>query len=258
MSNESDDYISKPSGSRKRPVDVENDGKDDPDCPTNVSRSATKPKDTIIEPIRPNPNYFIQGNNAESKRYIIYMAVREYDSCFSDGLSKCLDACTNEQVQSCLQFDGTRHITMFDGFLTNECARNLSYRYNRFEDGKFNPIKLKIEGWMPWEGGCYLKVKSPSEKMLAALLRKVDGFPDQIKRSLLQKDLPKNGKFKFPCNHLSVYRLRPNVDRSKAMRAFESIVNTLSMHDWGCVEGVGVRLKVMGDPYTECKVLAGI
>lgn len=246
---------SKASGDRKRPIDVDS-YESDIEYPSKVAKSDGTKHD-IIEPIQPKPKYSIP-NNSESKRYIIYMAVRENDPTYLDGLSKCHAACSDEQVQSCLQFDGTRHITMFDGFLTNDQARNLSYKYNRFENGQFNPIKLKIDGWMAWDAGCYLKLKPNGERMLEAMLRKVDGFPDLIKQALQKNNLAKNGKFKFPCNHLSLYRNRPNMDSSKMKKSFESIRKTVANHDWGYVEGVSIRIKVMGEPYNDCKVIAGV
>lgn len=239
--------------SKKRPINLDSEGRQD-EHPSKVAKST---QNTIIEPIQPNPNYFID-NNSESHRYIIYMAVRESDPSFLGGLSKCRNACPDGQVQSCLQFDGTRHITMFDGYLTNEQVRNLTYKYNRFEDGKFNPIKLKIEGWEPWDAGCYLKIKSCGEKMLEAMMKKIDGFPSTIKHALQKNSLAKNGQFKFPCNHLSLYRCRPNMDRSKMKKSFGVIRKALADHEWGFVEGVGIRIKVMGEPYSDCKVLAGI
>ncbi|KAL3774127.1 hypothetical protein ACHAWO_012505 [Cyclotella atomus] len=246
-------------GSKKRPIDVDSDD-ENVVCSSKVAKakSPTQPqRHNIIEPIQRNPNFFIANDN-ESKRFIIYMAVREHDPSFSAGLAKCRAAYQDDEVNSCLQFDGTRHITMFDGYLTNEQARNLSYKYNRFENSIFHPIKLKIDGWMPWDAGCYLKIKPNGEKMLEAILKKIDGFPDPIRQSLQKNGLAKNGVFKFPCNHLSLYRSRPNVDRSKMKKSFGEIRKALANHDWGYVEGVGIRIKVMGEPYSDYKVIAGI
>ena len=249
------DNISQDTGNKKRAIEI--DDYDEAKCPSKVAKAEETEHHNIIEPIAPDKNYLII-NNAESKRYIIYMAVRESDPKFSEGLSKCNAACSDPQVQSCLQFDGTRHITMFDGYLTNEQARNLSYRYNRFENGTLNPTKLKIEGWMPWDAGCYLKISPRGEKMLEAMLGKIDGFPDSIKQSLQTSKLAKNGKVKFPCNHLSLYRSRPNMDRSKMKRSFGVIRKALTSHDWGFVEIASIRIKAMGEPYSDCKVIAGI
>ena len=249
------DNMSQGTGNRKRPIEI--DSYDEAKCPSKVAKGEEKEHDIIIEPIVPDENYSII-ENTESKRYIIYMAVRENDPKFSEGLSKCNAACSDSQVQSCLQFDGTRHITMFDGYLTNKQARNLSYRYNRFENGTLNPIKLKIEGWMPWDAGCYLKISPRGEKMLETMLGKIDGFPDSIKQYLQMSKLAKNGKVKFPCNHLSLYRSRPNMDRSKLKKSFDVIRKALNSHDWGFVEIAGIRIKAMGGPYSDCKVIAGI
>jgi hypothetical protein len=243
-------------GSKKRHINLDSDD-ENVECPPKLAK-VTKPQHhNIIEPIQRNPNFFIP-NNTESNRFIIYMAVREHDPSFSAGLTKCRAAHQDQEVQSCLQFDGTRHITMFDGYLTNEQARNLSYKYNRFEAGTFHPIKLKIDGWMPWDAGCYLKIKSNGEKMLEAMMKKIDGFPDPIKLALQKNGLTKNGMFKFPCNHLSLYRSRPNMDRFKMKQSFGEIRKALANHDWGYIEGVGIRIKVMGEPYSDYKVIAGI
>ena len=249
--------LSELAGSRKRPIELDDD--DDSvhvDPPSKSSRIEASSKHSIVEPIQPDPKYSIP-TASETDRFIVYMAVRECDPSFADGLSKCRAACNDEQIQSCLQFNGTRHITMFDGYLTNEQARNLVYQYNRFEDGTFNPIKLKIDGWMPWDAGCYLKINPVGEKMLLSMLRKIAGFPEPVQRSLQSNNVPKNSKVKFPCNHLSLYRVRPNIDRSKTKKAFELIRKAAAKHDWGYVEGVGIRMKVLGGPYTDCKVLAG-
>ena len=251
-------------GSKKRSIDVDSGDGSDNCIQKKVAKSVDEtPKNhplnnhATIEPIEPNPNYSISDRN-ETRRYIIYMSLREYHPSFSEGLSKCRMACSDQQVQSCLQFDGTRHITMFDGYLTNEQANKLAYKYNRFENGSFNPIKLKIEGWMPWDAGCYLKIKSNSERVLEAILRKIDGFPYPINQMLQKKDLEKQGKVKFPCNHLSLYRCRPSMEISKMKQSFGLIRNAVANHDWGYVEGVGIRIKVMGEPYSDCKVLAGV
>jgi hypothetical protein len=48
------------------------------------------------------------------------------------------------------------------------------------------------------------------------------------------------------------------MDRFKMKQSFGEIRTALANHDWGYIEGVGIRIKVMGEPYSDYKVIAGI
>jgi hypothetical protein len=161
------------------------------------------------------------------------MAIREpQSSSFSDALAKCQNKCSAVVQDSCFQRDGTRHISMFTGKLTDQQARGLKASF------LFKPVTIEIEGWMPWKAGCYLKLKKDSTEKLKSLLNKIEGLPEYGgKRS---------------CDHLSLYR-----NREANGYAHFARVRAVS-HQWGSVQGVSIRIKAVGTDYKECHVLAGV
>ena len=82
----------------------------------------------------------------ESKtRYLVYMAIREgKESEFARGLARCDDACSDE-LRHCLQLQGTRHVTMYDGYLSADQVHGLNFR------GRFDrPLVIELDGWKFW------------------------------------------------------------------------------------------------------------
>ncbi|KAL9188191.1 hypothetical protein ACHAXT_006569 [Thalassiosira profunda] len=198
------------------------------------TKSEGKPSSMDIEPVQPTG--LALSRSGRPMRYIIYMAVREgQQSQFAQGLELCKAACP-EGMQNCLQMDGTRHCTMFDGQLTPDQVCNLS-----FDGDGFDPLEIEFEGWCPWDAGCYLQLTVESENALQDLLDRVEGLPLGGKR---------------PCNHLSLYRKRQQTRHPNPKRAFAKIREATRSHNWGSVEGISIRIKEMGSPYEECIVLA--
>ena len=190
-----------------------------------------------IEPVNPS-KFTVSKSNAASNRYIIYMAIREKKgSAFESALARCRDVC-HDGVQHCLQMDGTRHITMFDGLLTSDQLQSLSLS-GQFDDG----IDIRLTGWKPWDAGCYLNVEKESECSLKELLTRINGLPTS------------GGK--RPCDHLSLYRKRATTNyHINHKREFANIREATRMVDFGSVQGISIRIKAFGGPYDECRVLA--
>lgn len=188
---------------------------------------------SFVEPLRPRRFKVETG----MKRYIIYMAVRErQDLEFARCLVECKKCC-HQELRHCLQQDGTRHITLFDGILTASQASELSF------EGDFDKISIDFNGWQPWAAGCYLKLSEESERELKSLLGRIKGLPFQNGRS---------GK----CDHLSIYRRRASTSLPKAESKTEfSKIRKSSAFSKASVDGVSIRIKVHGSAYDECLVL---
>jgi len=179
----------------------------------------------------------------ESKtRYLIYMAIRERkESAFARGLARCDDACSDE-LRHCLQLDGTRHVTMYDGCLSVDQVRGLDFR------GRFDrPLVIELDGWKYWEAGAYLGVSGKSVGDLRRLLNEVDGLPRHREKE------------EEKCDHLSLYRRRGGETRmpsGEMKREFGRMRAATESHDWGSVEGMSIRIKAHGGPYSDCRILA--
>jgi hypothetical protein len=174
-------------------------------------------------------------------RYLIYMAIREgKESKFARGLARCDDV-IHDELRHCLQLEETRHVTMYDGYLSADQVRGLNFR-GRFE----YPIEIQLDGWKDWEAGAYLGVSRGSECDLRRLLNEVDGIPRH-----------RDGK-EEKCDHLSLYRRRgeTRMPYDQMKREFWSMRTTTKSHDWGIVEGMSIRIKAYGGPYFDCRVLA--
>jgi hypothetical protein len=169
------------------------------------------------------------------------MAINEpSSSSFARGLEKCAATCSKEIHAACFQRDGTRHVTMFEGGLQDEIARAI-----RFTD-TFTPLSIKIDGWQPWKGGCYLKLTESTTEKLKSLLELLEGLPEPESKA---------GR-KRPCDHISLYRGRGH--GASFFRQAAKVRKVLTTHDWGNAQGVSIRIKVLGSEYNECRVLAGV
>lgn len=187
-----------------------------------------------IMPIKPTRSPPLVNSN-KAQRYIIYMAIHEeHGSKFEQGLAKCKEAC-HADIQHCLQMDGTRHITMYDGNLTSDQVRGLSF------SGQFDSIEISFLRWCTWDAGCYLQLDKQSIQCLKSLLSRITG-------------LPLSGG-KRPCDHLSLYRKRPNTRHPNPKQAFAKVRDSTRNVDFGSVKGVSIRIKTLGSPYDECLVL---
>jgi len=201
---------------------------------TNNYQQHTRRTQDII-PIKPTRSPPLVNSN-KAQRYIIYMAIHEeHGSKFEQGLAKCKEAC-HADIQHCLQMDGTRHVTMYDGNLTSDQFRGLSF------SGQFDSTEISFQGWCPWDAGCYLQLDKQSIQCLKSLLSQITGLPSL------------GGK--RPCDHLSLYRQRPNTRHPNPKQAFAKIRDSTRNVDFGSVKGVSICIKTLGSPYDECLVLA--
>ena len=242
------------SSNKKRPNKA---GDDDDDDAGAKRSSAKKQKDVvalavIIEPIAPavdpcSPSYDIFGNaNHQAKKnqgkgavtWIIYLAVRE-PAAFAECVARCqsLASGCSEQLISRLQLDGTCHVTLWEGPMTQEQARRVCLE----DDSELDfPIALEFGGWI--SRGAYLRLDAATETEL---------------KSILEHDIANlpTAKTKVSANHLSLYRAR-GMPFQTFNTACAKIREGVPAKEWGRAEGVSIRLKVMGSDYGHCRVLA--
>ena len=85
-------------------------------------------------------------------------------------------------------------------------------------------------------------MSAESERALKDLLARINGLPSF------------GGK--RPCDHLSLYRRRANTKHPNPKQEFARIREATRNVDFGCVQGVSIRIKAFGCPYDDCLVLA--
>ena len=189
---------------------------------------------SFVEPLRPR-RFKIETTGMI--RCIIYMAVRErQDLEFARCLAECKKCC-HKELKHCLQQDGTRHITLFDWKLTASQMNALSF------EGDFDRVSIDFNGWQPWAAGCYLKLSETSERELKSLLGRIKGLP--FHNSSSEK-----------CDHLSIYRRRASTSLPQAESKTEfSKIRKASAFSQARVDGVSIRMKVLGSAYDDCHVL---
>jgi hypothetical protein len=173
-------------------------------------------------------------------KYVIYLCCDEpSDSAFTAGLELCRQNCSVDVHKMCFQQDRTRHISLWEGKLTDSQVREI-----QFTELPDLPTVTFKQGWHRWTAGNYIEVNRASVRQLKEILGQ------------LRSPLPKG---KVSCDHLSLYRKR----RAKALgvkdvdEEFERVRRALASHEWGTLEGVSIRIKQVGTPYDQCKVLAG-
>jgi hypothetical protein len=200
--------------------------------------------DPFLDPPPHQQHAFLAFGNNPVNTYIIYMAVRETQpSPFSIGLDQCAATCRRDIHQTCFQADGTRHVTLWQGKLTDRQASRIKFPSNSKASSNL-PISIDLDGWTSWTAGLYLKLTSGTTSKLENLLKE-----------LVHLDSSKGGK--RSCNHLSLYRKRGATNASDTMSQFTKVRAALASHDWKSVEGVSVRIKIQGTGYDECRILAG-
>ena len=196
-----------------------------------------------IEPAIPNAQFSI-GSGEEKLPFVLYLAIREKKStAFSEGITACEASCPPGVHSHCFQRAGTRHITLFQGDLTRNQARMLRYKQDHTTSDVSLPMNIDFDSWMSWEAGCYLSVEQSSRRKLESLVGKIVGLPQ--------------GPRKCDHAHLSLYRSRKFPYWQEFRAAVGRIKHTTNNQNWGSVEGVSIRLKIMQDPYEDCVVLAG-
>lgn len=241
-------------GSYKDPVVLESSSEDENNATTiaPAKRSAAteheathtkRPKNSEtrnIPPTTPQTDPLQNITGGVVSKYVIYMCIEEgVPSKFWNGLEKCAQHCSEAVHKRCLQMDGTRHITLWTGNMTDERARRI-----RFEELPDLPLPIELQGWNSWTAGNYLKVSRRGTKRLTEILGQLEGLPV--------------GGGKRSCDHLSLYRKRGVGGGDVVTAQFLRVRKALANHDWGSVQGVGVRIKVVGSDYSECRVLAGV
>ena len=195
----------------------------------------------FIEPVIPNTQFSI-GVGEEKLPFVLFLAVREKkSSAFSEGIAACEASCPPSVHSHCFQRTGTRHITLFQGDLTRNQARMLRYVQDHTDVDVSLPLNIDFDGWMTWEAGCYLSVEESCRRKLESLVDKIVRLPQGSRK----------------CDHLSLYRSRkyPWHEFCAAVKRIKVETNS---QNWGSVEGVSIRLKIMQDAYEDCIVLAGI
>jgi hypothetical protein len=234
------------SGSKRMSVNDNHDVVDKEDTAANVPKKAkvvaltpataetTSSTFQGILPMTPKSNFSLSGGG----NCVLYMAIVERaDSGFTRGLQRLAKICPPDVQRHCFQMDQTRHITMWQGRLSDEQIRGLSFRgEDGLPNGYFHPLPINLTGWKPWKAGGYLAVHPSCVRQLVALVDRIDGLPAG-KRS---------------CDHLSLYRKRDY----PGWPPFAKLRTSTVGHQWGTVSGVSIRLKFFGTPYDECIIVA--
>jgi hypothetical protein len=225
------------SSSTKRPL--EDESEDNPSKSARVNEDEEVATQSCIAPMQPAKDPFTGTLTGETYKYVIYMCqIEEAGSKFAEGLQKCNENCSNDIHMECFQADCTRHVSMWEGKLTDIQASKI-----RFERPPKLPIEMDVQGWNKWTAGNYLQLGKESTSKLFVLLDQLEGLPSSGgKRS---------------CNHLSLYRKR-KANAAKAKEQFARVRKVLQDHDWGNIDGASVRIKIVATDYNECRVLAGM
>lgn len=223
-----------------------NDGVIDEDRSSKVGKSRTN-----LEPLTPTTQDPFGKSTANSNgwptMYVIYLCCQEpSDSKFTKGLELCKQNCSEKVHGKCFQMDGTRHISLWDGNLTESQVREIQFT----KQPKLPTVAFK-PGWISWNAGNYIEVKPACTKQLKEILCQ------------LSQPLPKG---KTSGNHLSLYRKREGCDANgkrvkmdaDGIAQLKRVRTALASHEWGTLEGVSIRIKQMGTDYTQCKVVAGM
>jgi hypothetical protein len=93
-------------------------------------KSTTSPRSFDGNPMKPREDPLaVDCLIGQQAMYILYMAIREAPSeGFAQGLATCARTCNSHAVhQACFQRDGTRHVTLWDGVLTDRAASALAF-----------------------------------------------------------------------------------------------------------------------------------
>mmetsp|Transcript_37214 Transcript_37214/g.90394 ORF Transcript_37214/g.90394 Transcript_37214/m.90394 type:complete len:288 (+) Transcript_37214:106-969(+) len=193
---------------------------------------------TVISPIVPtlNPCDDLDTANDARLSWVLYLAIQEEGS-FVDCIQQCnsISKTTSKEFQERLQMDGTRHITLWEGKMTKRQASKMELT----NDDTSLPIPVTFSGYQPWKAGVYLKVHPTTQQ--------------RLKESIMKKLTNLSGG-KIKCDHLSLYRCR-GMNAKVFATGVKAIKDGIHGSNWGTVQGVSVRLKVVGSDYSHCRVL---
>ena len=172
---------------------------------------------------------------------LVYLCCRESTESFRAGLARCKGGCDEwPHIQDkCMQRDGSRHISLYQGKLSADEVREIAERCR----GLTLPTEVAFApGFNNWSAGNYIGLAKSSRDALRALK---EGIMGPIKGG------------KANCDHLSLYRKRrmkgPDVDA-----AFASVRRAMAGYDWGSLPVHSIRIKIMRKGYDECKVLMSV
>ena len=188
-------------------------------------------------------SFLSQGHHNGNRKpeCLVYLCCRESTESFRAGLARCKESCDEwPHIQDkCMQRDGSRHISLYQGRLSADQVREIAERCR----GLSLPTEVAFEpGFNNWRAGNYIGLARSSRDALRALKREILGPID-------------GGNNK--CDHLSLYRKRgmkgPDVDA-----AFASVRRAMAGYDWGSLPVHSIRIKIMRKPYDECKVLLSV
>ena len=124
-----------------------------------IATAMIEPLTPMMDPCSPSTSYDDISNKVMT--WIIYLAIREPPQ-FAAALARCKTLAGSGDLSSCLQLDGTRHVSLWEGPMTQEQARQIRLVD---EDAELDfPISVKFSGWIP-RGG-YLQLDAATETKL--------------------------------------------------------------------------------------------
>ena len=188
-------------------------------------------------------SFLSQGHHNGNRKpeCLVYLCCRESTESFRAGLARCKESCDEwPHIQDkCMQRDGSRHISLYQGRLSADQVREIAERCR----GLSLPTEVAFgPGFNNWSAGNYIGLAKSSRDALRALKEEIMG--------------PIKGG-KANCDHLSLYRKRglkgPDVDA-----AFASVRRAMAGYDWGSLPVHSIRIKIMRKGYDECKVLLSV
>ena len=201
-----------------------------------VKRS-TALTDTVVRSMTPRVDPF-DGSNHQRRTCVIYLCLLENTKSFRAGLETCKQVCSKAVHAHCFQMAGTRHVSLWEAQMNDQEVATLAYHCRK----NFKlPMKITFQaGWNRWTAGNYLGLVPESEKALKGIVQS------------MKAAVPASGK--ISCNHLSLYRKRGFPNQTATVE-FQRVKRALAKHEWGSLKGVTIRIKELGSPYDECKVL---
>ena len=187
-------------------------------------------------------SFLSQGHHNGNRKpeCLVYLCCRESTESFRAGLARCKGSCDEwPHIQDkCMQRDGSRHISLYQGRLSADQVREMAERCR----GLSLPTEVAFgPGFNNWSAGNYIGLARSSRDALRALKKEILG----------------DGGKPTNCDHLSLYRKRglkgPDVDA-----AFASVRRAMAGYDWGSLPVHSIRIKIMRKGYDECKVLLSV
>lgn len=226
---------------KKRFVDLTTATDEDDSIDERPNKRASN-RAAAVPPMTPTMDPFSESSFTQGT-CIIYLCCDENTDNFLTGLEKCNDNCNADVHEHCFQKDGTRHISMWQGILDNRQLEYIQEMCKSTNLASKLPITIDFKnGWNSWSAGNYIELSAESTKTLKSLL-------------LLEDMKPPCKKGQISCNHLSLYRKRQNCPPTTNVQ-FQRVRKALATHKWGSLQGISIRIKVLGGEYDECKVLA--